>query len=434
VLTADRLEALAELDNVLKVHVAGHKEKHLDHSVPDIRANLAWNVASPTATPPDVRGKGVVIGVIDSGIDAFHRAFRNADGSTRIEFLWDQVLEDPARHPTNFPMGIEFDWHAIDQALTSHPSGDLPPSLLDGDEVDKHGHGTNVAGIAAGNGADPERCGREFQFVGVAPEANIVIVKVGFGNDSHGNQKRNDVLQALDYIFEKAGARACVVNISSGSHQAPHNGFADDDVRIDAVIAHHENLAQTQGHGTKTIVVSAGNDGNQDRHAYVEVAHNTPAQTVRVQVGNKAPVLGFFISYNGDALIECRIILPQRPGAAARQTPVHHTMEAAHENVGNHDVHFIRVDPFAGDPGAGTPGDPDFHFDIQISNAGGAPVESGTWGVEINNVSGNDARCHLWIYTPEKDGAAFLPPQGAPVSPQDVNRARKRPPEWSPPR
>ena len=116
-------------------------------------------------------GKGVLIGIVDSGIDYENPDFRNADGTTRIAALWDQTVET-GLPLAGYNVGTEFTSQQINAALQTAGHEErfrLVPSR------DISGHGTAVAGIAAGNG----RGSQGGRYRGVAPEAELLIVKMG---------------------------------------------------------------------------------------------------------------------------------------------------------------------------------------------------------------------------------------------------------------
>ena len=114
-------------------------------------------------------GRGVLVAVLDSGIDFGQSVFRKADGSTRIRYLWDQTLKptDQNRPPEGFGMGVEYNSEQIDWALEIP---DPQQRYLTLPSIDTSGHGTAVAGIAAG---------RSTVYRGVAREAELLIVKLG---------------------------------------------------------------------------------------------------------------------------------------------------------------------------------------------------------------------------------------------------------------
>ena len=140
------------------------KPKNLVLSLYEARAA---SCITPVQNPPlSLTGKGIIVGIVDSGIDIFHPDFRNEDGTTRILELWDQTIPNEEDSSFFYNRGKIFSREEINQVLIdndqSFPSRD--PS----------GHGTHVAGIAAGNG----RASRGEQ-KGVAPESELLIVKLG---------------------------------------------------------------------------------------------------------------------------------------------------------------------------------------------------------------------------------------------------------------
>lgn len=110
-------------------------------------------------------GRGVLVGVIDTGIDYRNPVFQNRDGSTRIAAIWDQTVSDGPL-PRWMSYGSEYRREQIDEALRSEDPFSVVPSR------DEDGHGTFLTGIAAGSAVEEE------QFIGAAPEAVIAVVKL----------------------------------------------------------------------------------------------------------------------------------------------------------------------------------------------------------------------------------------------------------------
>ena len=187
-------------------------------------------------------GQGVLVGIVDTGIDVAHPAFKSG-GSTRIVNYLDQE------------QGVEFTATEIDAGAASGSPDDI-------------GHGTHVAGIAAGNGAGSP--GREW--AGVAPDADLAIVKTTFSS--------SDIALAVHHIFSLAEARSqpCVVNLSLGGHAGGHDGTTVTERAID----------QMSGVG-KMVVVSAGNEGRDNIHASTTLSNDAGARwapdfTIKAQV------------------------------------------------------------------------------------------------------------------------------------------------------
>lgn len=183
-------------------------------------------------------GKGVLIGIVDTGIDYYHKEFRdkrNPD-ETRVLFLWNQ-WDKTGEKPDSFSYGSEYIKKQIDDEINGRaniiPRSDYDPTGRGGD-----GHGTHVAGIAAGVN-------------GMAPEADLVVVSTDWQSAS--------IIDGVKYIIDKARLlnRPCVINLSLGSQFDLHNGTG---LKAEA----YEALLNIRPKGT-IICAAAGNDGNKNR-------------------------------------------------------------------------------------------------------------------------------------------------------------------------
>jgi subtilisin family serine protease len=441
-LTIDEIERLARRDDVVSINLPPRIELQLDRSVPDIRAPAAWGVP-PVNSANTSKGGGAICGIIDTGFDVFHGSLRKASGETRIRFYWDQTFRydangnpvdinnnpltgdnepldetdnvaTPLRAPTvpgcNF--GIEFEDHQIDDALARHPDGkDLPISLRDDDGS---GHGTHVAGTAAGDGSDRDRCTPPFTYQGVAPEADLIVVKLGA---SAG--RIADPLNAINYIFAKAQllGRPCVINMSFDTHARQHNGFSDLSIAIDSA------LAGTTG---RAVVIAASNDREGNRHVAERVDGDTTT-TINLVVEDGLSSVAVFGSYDSISALTYRIRMPRLPPPApVRQSQVFDPLAAALQVTQGHTFTAAVVPSAAGDP--------DRHFSFSITRpAPGATVEAGPWQIDLIATGAFPSNVHLWQYLPPTGNKIRFRPFGfqpvlpvADPSPQDA----ARPPEW----
>lgn len=194
-----------------------------------------------------LRGQGTIVGIIDSGIDYTHPDFINPDGTTRILYLWDQLASpELGSPPAGFSHGVEYNSEQINTALQARNPFDVLPFY------DTVGHGTAVAGVAAGNG----RASNGVQ-VGAAPEANIIVVKLGrTGNEAFA--RTTEIMRALKYLVEKAEAlnMPISINISYGTNNGPHDGNTLFEAYIDSVAQEWKTV----------ISVAAGNEGAAGHH------------------------------------------------------------------------------------------------------------------------------------------------------------------------
>jgi hypothetical protein len=195
---------------------------------------------SPLAQP--YKGDGVIVGIIDGGLYFRHQDFRRANGNTRVLYLWDQYLSS-AGSPQPYNYGSEWDSTAINagQCNSSDPSSD-------------QGHGTNVAGIAAGNGSSFPTGPLAGRYTGVAPDADMIVVNL---NDTMDFLQT--VADATNYIFTKAAAlgRPCVINTSVGTYYGSHDGQDLTAQAIDAMLAAQNG---------RVMVAAAGNAGGLRFH------------------------------------------------------------------------------------------------------------------------------------------------------------------------
>lgn len=253
-----KLAAIAEVE---RVEAARAMHPDLDLSVPEARVNLVHT------GPPGRRGSGVIVGICDSGCDFTHPSFRRTDGTSRILFLWDQGLAPVAGEssPAGFGFGVEYTNAQINAALASA----APFAAVR--HRDRGGHGTHVTGIAAGDGSAPGEGQPGSTFIGVAPEADIIVV-ANASNGAEGLGTSASTLDAVNYIYQRAGTltRPCVVNMSLGDNLGPHDGTSLLERGLDNLL----------GGAGRAFVKSAGNAGASRCHAEGTVASGT-TQDVR---------------------------------------------------------------------------------------------------------------------------------------------------------
>ena len=160
-------------------------------------------------------GEGVLVGVVDSGIDYFHPDFRNEDGSSRILRLWDQSI--PGNPPEGYLTGTEYAKEEIDKALALGETEGrrFIPSR------DFSGHGTAVLGIAAGNGRASDGVNR-----GIAYKSDLLVVKMGNARES-SFPRTTELIEGIDYLIRQAVkmGRPIAVNISFGNNYGSHEPY-----------------------------------------------------------------------------------------------------------------------------------------------------------------------------------------------------------------
>ena len=243
---ASALEDLAAIDDVAWVRSARSYTLRNDVGTSDAHTAARTEVATF-----GLAGDGVIVAIVDSGIDWTSPDFRNADGTTRLIGIWDQTLASLAYPPpAGFGFGSYYSRAAIDAALAGGPS--LPTQ-------DGHGHGTHVAGTAAGNGRATGLGVPEGTFAGMAPRADLLVVRVFNNNGDFCSGC--DLVAAVEFIDQVAQTegKPWVGNMSLGDDTAgAHDGTASDELAIAAVVR--------PGRPGTQMAIAAGNSGRSDRH------------------------------------------------------------------------------------------------------------------------------------------------------------------------
>ena len=234
----------------------------------DITALRESCISAVTDRVPFLTGKGVLVAVLDSSIDFYNENFRNADGSTRIVALWDQSLEPDAEAgfvpPEGYETGVEFTKEQIDEALSLGSETEARRLIP---TVDVSGHGTAVAGILAASGTTEEPFRK-----GVAPEASLLIVKLGAQREN-AFPRTTEIMRGVTYALRKARElqMPLVINLSFGNTYGDHRGNSLLERFLD-------NAAEI---GRTSIVVGSGNEGTSGGHAEGVVQSG---QTERVEL------------------------------------------------------------------------------------------------------------------------------------------------------
>lgn len=197
-------------------------------------------------------GTGVVVGIIDTGIDVTHPDLRDAEGHTRVAWLLDLSRKATGKHAElEKKYGCSdakaagcavFDAADIEAAIASSSTSDAPSDTV--------GHGTHVASIAAGNGLGTQ-AGRA-PLIGMAPGATLIAARVTRAGEDISD---TDVLLATSFVFEQAAAMnmPAVVNMSLGADFGPHDGTTPLEKGLAALVG--------PDHPGRSIVVAAGNSG-----------------------------------------------------------------------------------------------------------------------------------------------------------------------------
>lgn len=364
VLTGDihlkSLESLDDLEGVIFVEAPRPIRSELDASLPASNAQVVHNC------PPGRRGAGVVIGIIDTGIDWRHECFRDGSGNTRIISMWDQHLTPvygQESSPDHFGYGVEYGQAQINEALSAETalirSGDHP-----------NGHGTHVAGIAAGNSVP---------YTGVAPEAEIIVV-ANLTSDERSLGDSARTLDAVSYIFDVAAmlGKPAVINLSQGDNFGPHDGTSMLEIGIDNLLegpcrAMVKSAGNTAGAGAHASgVIGTGDVGNVRFHV---PGHVREPETLEIWYTSQDR-LGFGITPPGCA-----------PGSKIAVDPGSDpvTLRLPNDNA-------AYVDSRLGHSSNG-----DNLIYVQLLPGGRDTIEPRDWTISLHGIDVVDGSWHAWV-------------------------------------
>ena len=244
-----------------------------------------------TMRTPFLNGRGVLLAVLDSGITWDLEVFRKADGTTRIRYLWDQTVV--GKPPEGFSQGTEYTAEEINAALqmSALDRYRLLPSR------DLSGHGTAVAGIAAGKSAGG-------LYTGAAPEAELIVVKLGMpensGRAEEGFPRTTEILRGVTYALRKAQQlnMPLVINLSFGNSYGSHDGSS----LLERFLDNASEIGKT------VICVGSGNEGAARGHFAGNITRDS---RVELAVGNYERSLNIQLWKNYSDVFRVRL---QSPG------------------------------------------------------------------------------------------------------------------------
>lgn len=308
-------------------------------------------------------GRGILMGIVDSGLDYFHPDFRNEDGSSRILALWDQSI--PGRPPRGYATGTEYTKEEIDEALAlgENQGRRLVPS------VDTSGHGTAVLGIAAGNGRASEGLNR-----GVAYESDLLVVKMGIPREN-SFPRTTELIQGIDYLVRKALElnRPLVINLSFGNNYGSHRGDSLLENYIDTVASM----------GRTVIVTGTGNNGSQPWHAG-GILQQGKTEQIQLAVGAFEPTLN--VQLWKDYEDEMEIYLESPSGE--RIGPLYERLGPQRHRLGNTELLI-----YYGKPGPYQLSQEIYIDFIPVGNY----VDSGVWKILLSGKRVRSGQYFLWL-------------------------------------
>lgn len=178
-------------------------------------------------------GQGILVGFIDTGIDYTKEAFIYEDGTSKVEYIWDQSI-DSDTSPEGYYFGTEYNKKQINEALKSEDPFKVVP------HKDNNGHGTFLASVAGSR--------EKGTYIGAAPDADFIVVKLKKANPYYINKylvppeqdnvfESTNLMLGIDYILKKAYElnRPVSICISVGTNIGGHDGFSNLEEYISSI-------------------------------------------------------------------------------------------------------------------------------------------------------------------------------------------------------
>ena len=340
-------------------------------------------------------GHGVLIGIVDSGVDYRHPAFFTADGKSRILRLWDQSI--PGNPPEGYATGTEYTNEEINEALSlSVQEGRrLVPS------EDVSGHGTAVLGVAAGSDFSRGAVNR-----GVAYESDLLVVKMGIPRQD-SFPRTTELMQGVDYLVRQAIrlGRSIAINLSFGNNYGSHRGDSLLETYLDNV----------SGMGKNVICVGMGNNGNDALHTGGMLSPGE-IQEIELGVGAFEPTLNVQLWKNYEDEMEIYLEHP----AGERVGPLFETLGAQRWQAGNTEllIYYGKPAPYHVTQ--------EIYVDFLPQDEKTPYVDSGVWKIILAARNIKNGEYFLWLpggKTLNPGTAFYLPrPQGTLTIPATARR------------
>ena len=331
---------------------------------------------TPVQRPPlSLSGRGVLVAVIDSGIDYENDVFRNADGTTRIRNLWDQTIS--GNPPEGYVIGTEYTREEINVALRA-PTRQERLQIVPSQDIS--GHGTSVAGIVAGNS-------QEYQ--GVAFESDLLVVKFGIPREE-GFPRTTELIQALDYVVRKAleYQMPVAINLSFGNTYGPHDGSS----LLERFI---EDIANTW---KSVICIGTGNEGNAAGHTSGTLI-DSEETVIQLAVQENSPSLNVQIWKAYFDLVDISLISP----SGVRIGPIQEVLGSQRFTIGNTQIllYYGEPNPFSIDQ--------EIFIDFLPRDS---YIDSGVWRIVLTPRDIVNGEFALWLPSQAvlNPGTAFLFP------------------------
>lgn len=366
----------------------------LESTVLEYSAENTSNIMSIKNNPYlNINGTGVLIGMIDTGIDYLNKEFTKEDGTTRIESIWDQTVPSKSDDANqNIFIGQTYSSIEINKALDAQRNGKDPYEIVP--SVDSDGHGTQLAGVIGARGYTKK-------IEGVANDCNFVVVKLIESASFKEKLKKNnipsipiygsgEILAGLEYLTQYALKvnKPMVILFALGSTDYTHDG--------NTTIARYMN--EISSYKGIVIVTGTGNQGESDGHASGYIANAGDVGTSELLISREQKIFEFKVYVRRPNKLTLNVISPsgQNSGFIPAKINQRELVNYVLEDTSLYIVYFM----------------PDDITGLEIISLYFKDIKPGIWKIQLKGTYIIDGRYDMWLepYTTIPEGTKFLNP------------------------
>lgn len=322
--------------------------------------------------PLYLTGKGVTVGIIDTGIDYLNEEFMDKDGKSRISLIWDQTIYEEKLDGT-VPVGVIYSKDEINKAIEAYKKGEDPYKIVP--SKDENGHGTSMTGIIGGTGKNPE-------FKGAAPDCDILAIKLleaktemASGNFTVPLYSLAFVLIAINYLVEYSikNRKPMVIYLPLGNSGGNHKGAGLLEDYLDS-IAINSGIV---------VVAGTGNEGAAGGHTSGTISMIGESKTVPLYISEAQKILPVFVWIDSPNIMTLDIISPS--GETTGSIPIIVNSQETYTFIFEQtkvSVNYSLPEEYSGDE----------LISILFEN-----LQLGTWNLRLTGISIMNGRYNIWL-------------------------------------